>query len=250
MRSTLTLLAALPLAGCDLFRSAAIPTTCDDLPGKCGTVDTDPGPDDTYDTSPWDPPPPNTLGVVLCSLTGDEIWLRAVLPGGELAKEARFDASGLRPAAVAYDPGEDRLFLWDDGAEVLWLVSGGEVVSIGDTSSGDAVGQVYDMQLFEGALYLVSEAALWRWSPDADALDRLATTTTFHMLRGVFPAFADNLFLLDLGADDAPDLYRVTASTAESRLSFEDFDSETGRAVRGFLGPSSKPHVCSSVGAV
>jgi hypothetical protein len=250
MRSTLTLLAALPLTGCNLFRSAYIETTCEDLPGQCGTVDTEPGPDDTFDTAPWIPPPPSSLGVVLGSLVDGQIWLRALLPDGVIAKEAHFDASDLRTGPVEYDPVEDRLFLWDDAAATLWMIGGeGDVRSVGDVDA--AIGRVHDLQMFEGALYLVSDKAIWRWTPDADALERLATTSSFYLLCGIFPSSqAGSLSVVDLGADDAPDLYRVDPSSAASVLVYADFDSEPGRTASGFQGPSSKPHVCSSVGAI
>jgi hypothetical protein len=188
--------------------------------------------------------------VLLCSLADDGIWLRAVLSDGAIVREAHFPDADFRPGPVEYDPVEQRLFLWDDGAAVLWVIdAGGEVRSY--DAAGAAVGQIYDAQMFEGALYLASDTAVWRWAAGAGALERLATTTIFHALRGVFPSSqAGSLSVIDLGSDDAPDLYRIDPESAGSVLVYQNFDTEPGRVVRGFSGPEQQPHVCSGVGAI
>lgn len=252
MRPTLMLL-ALPLlaAGCNLFRSALIERTCEDLPGGCDGIDSEP-PDDTWDSGPWIPENPWTLGMVLLSIQDDELWLRAMDPVGEMWAEFRTASdAALRPGPVEYDPATNRLFFWDNAAQVLWVVADGVPATYGPVLTEDqVVGEMYDATFFEGALYLVSDTALWRFSEGTGLVEAMALGDPFQLLTSVFPAFVDNLYLLDQGGDGQPDLHRVTVSTVTDRLANEDFDETSGRAHRGFLGPENKPHVCSDVGAV
>jgi hypothetical protein len=251
MRSLMLIAPMLMLAGCNLFQSGLIAKTCEDLPGGCGGIDTQP-PDDT-DTTPWVPEDPYTKGMVVASTSGSELVVRVYDVQGEVVQSASFDSAELSVAGpVAYDPVQPRILQWDNGSQQLFVVADGSepVRVVADSSAGDELGWVYDSLLLDSALYLASATALWVYLPEASSITKLGSASGLVQVRSVFPAYADNLFLLNWNAGAQPDLYRLTISTAETRLSYEDFDDSLGRAYTGFQGPAVKPYVCSSVGGV
>jgi hypothetical protein len=239
------------LAGCNLFRSGRIGQTCEDLPGGCDGPDSEP-PDDTVDSAPYVPEPDSSLGVALASLSGGTLWVRALDAAGAVLQEASATVPDTwRAGPVAFDAENGRLLTFDNGSMELWTfdASGAESrMPLAEDVTG--VGTVYDMALVDGALFLVTDTVLWRLQPDAGAIEAFLAASGFRYVRGVFPASDDNLYVLDLGGDGQPDLFRVTISTVESRLSFEDYDDGQGRTGRGFRGVDNEPFVCSGVGAV
>jgi hypothetical protein len=252
MRSLKLIAPLLLLSGCNLFRSGLIPQTCEDLPGSCGTIDTEPG-DDTGDTAPWVPDDPRTLGVAVVSSSDAEVRIQAWDASGELLQSATLDPSEApSPGPVAYDPDQPRLLLWDNEAQVLIIAAdGSEPVRVAvDSTVTDGPGWIHDSILIDSVLYLVSDTAVWGHSPGDSAVQQLGSYSALAEVHSVFPAFEDNLFLLNWSNDGTPDLYRYTISTAESRLSYEDYDDSFGRSASGFQGPADKPHVCSDVGGV
>lgn len=240
------------LAGCNLFRSAEIPTTCEDLPGGCGGIDTEPQPDDTGDTAPYVYESPYTKGIALVTVGSDTVNLRAYGSDGELLTEAGLPLSDCGvPGPVAYDPAGPAFYLWDRGYELLWVwADGADPFSVKMENEEDASTAVQDLEVVDGVPYLVTPDGLWAYSAADQSLSKLGNNDAFYAVSSVFFAFEDNVFLLDHGADEQPDIWRFTLSTGESRLFFEDFDASPGRAAQGFLGAENSPWVCSTVGGV
>jgi hypothetical protein len=253
MRSLMLVAPLLLLSGCNLFRSGLIPQTCEDLPRGCdGTIDTQPI-DDTGDTAPWIPEDPATSGVVLVSKTDDGVQLRARSPSGELLASAEIAAAQAPdPGPVVYDPDTNRILMWDNEVKKLFvLVEGTEAVKVGADPGLDVdPGFATDALVVDTEYFLVAGDQLWSYPQDAEFLTALPSNSAISDIRSVFPAYEDNLFLLDWGSDGTPDLYRHTISTQESRLSYEDYDDSFGRSISGFRGPTEMPHVCSTVGGV
>jgi len=237
------------LAGCNLFQSGLITQTCEDLPAGCdGTIDTDPPTDDTDDTAPYIPDNPFTTGTVVASARDGELQMRVFDRDGELIQGASLSADAVA-GPVAYDPATSRLFLWDNGASQLFVIGAdGEPTQVPPSTTDGDVGMVFDAQVIETALYVSTANAVWVYQPDTSNLRKVGTVTGMVQVQSLFEAFDDNLFLLNWGSDDTPDLYRFTISTGESRLSYEAFDDSLGRSASGFQGPVAKPWVCSSVG--
>jgi hypothetical protein len=253
MRSLMLLAPVLSLAGCNLFQSGLIAKTCEDVPAGCAGIDTDPGTDDTDDTAPWIPDDPFTKGMVVASVVGAQVQVRVFDADRATIQEAGFALSALTMAGpVAYDPVQPRILQWDNGSQQLFVAAdGADTITVTvDTSEDAELGYVYDSVLIDSALYLVSATAVWSYLPDAGAITKLGSDSSLVQVRSVFPAFEDNLFLLNWNASNQPDLYRHTISSAETRLSYEDFDDSLGRSAAGFQGPDLKPYVCSSVGGV
>ncbi len=253
MRSLTIIASLLLLPGCNLFRSGQILQTCEDLPAGCDPViDTQPT-DDTGDTAPWFPEDPSTEGMVVVSKTDAEVLLRAFGVSGEpLASFSLAPNQAPGPGPVAYDPIQPRILMWDNSAGVLWVMAdGAEPTSVApDTSDSTELGWVYDTVLVDSMLYLVGATSVWSYEPGADSITRLGSASGVAQIQSVFQAFEENLFLLNWGHDDSPDLYRFTVTSSESRLSYEAYDDSLGRSASGFQGPSIKPYVCSSVGSV
>lgn len=253
MRSLMLLTPVLMLAGCNLFQSGTIAKTCEDLPAGCGGIDTDSPPDDTGDTGPWVPDNPYSQGMVVASVSGAQVQVRVFDTDRAIVQEAGFALSALTLAGpVAYDPVQPRILQWDNGSQQLFVAAEGSdnITVTVDTSEDAELGYVYDAVLIDSALYLVTATAVWSYLPDASAITKLGSAASLVQVRGVFPAFEDNLFLLNWNGTNQPDLYRFTISSAETRLSYEDFDDSLGRSASGFQGPDLKPYVCSSVGGV
>jgi hypothetical protein len=253
MRSLMLLAPTLLLAGCNLFRSGFIEQTCEDLPGGCGGIDTELPPDDTGDSDPYVPVSPYSLGVATAFVGADGVHLTAVDEERRLLQEGLIGAEhSVAPGPVAYDPLTQLLMVWDNASDSLWVVdAAGDLSQIPpDTAVGSEVGYVTDAALVDGSLYLVSGSGLWLYAPGATSVTLVEASSEGSLLHSVFFAFADNLFLLDWGADGEPDLYRYTISEGSSRVSYEDFDDSLGRSSWGFQGASALPYVCSSVGGV
>ncbi len=251
MRPTPALIAPLLLlAGCNLFRSADIPTTCEDLPGGCGGIDTHP-PDDTDDTAPWVPDNEFGMGMALATIAGDTVKVRAWGPDGVLLTEGGMPLDDIGEAGpVAYDPAGPDFYVWDHSGHRLWIWEGGNDPFSASLSEGSDATNVRDLVVMDGTPYLVTANAIWSYNSAEQSIDELGSNDSLYSVSSVFVAYEDNLFLLDGSADEQPDLYRFTVSSAESRLSYEDFDDGLGRASQGFKGPESKPYVCSPVGGM
>ncbi len=253
MRSLMLVAPLLLMSGCNLFRSGLIDKTCEDLPLGCGgIIDTQPT-DDTGDSDPWVPENPYTTGMALAVASDGEIQLRVIDAQGQQIQGASLDSSEVSAAGpVAYDPIQPRVMLWDNGGQTLFVVAdGAQPVRVTvDTSEAAELGWVNDAVVVDSVLYLVSATAIWSFLPGDSAIHKLGSAVGLTQIQGVFPAYDDNLFLLNWGSDDAPDLYRYTISTAENRLSYEAFDDSLGRVAAGFQGPAAKPHVCSGVGGL
>lgn len=253
MRSLKLVAPLLLMSGCNLFRSGHIEQTCEDLPRGCGgTIDTQPT-DDTGDSAPWVPDDPSTVGMALVSIVGDQVQLRVFDPAGALIQESVLGASEApSPGPVAYDPIQPRIMLWDNSSQVLFVAAdGSDPTSVTvDTTEEAELGWVYDTVVVGSVLYLVTATSVWTYLPEDTAIHKLGSATSLAQIQSVFPAFDDNLFLLNWSADATPDLFRFTISTSESRLSYESFDDSLGRSSSGFQGPAAKPHVCSGVGGV
>ncbi|MCP4224336.1 MAG: hypothetical protein GY773_13420, partial [Actinomycetia bacterium] len=178
-----------------------------------------------------------------------ELQLRVFDADGQLIQGASLDASAVTGAGpVVYDPDLPRIMLFDNGGGVLFVVADGSDPT--RVTASAEVGWVYDMTVVDSVLYLVSANAIWAYQPGNDTLDLLGSVSGLGRIQSVFPAYDDNLFMLNWASDDTPDLYRFTISTSESRLSYEGYDDGVGRSASGFHGPSAKPYVCSSVGGV
>ncbi len=253
MRTLMLIAPALLLTGCNLFKSGLIEQTCEDLPDGCGGIDTQPG-DDTGDTAPWVPENPYSLGLVLGVKQGAQLALYAFDAERNGLLDAAIAVSQVdQPGPVAYDPEQPRLMLVDNGNQQLLVATEGgsfEPVPMQAVAVGEDA-KVNGLLMVDSGLYLSTTTTVLAYQPGDSQVARLASPSGVSSIQGLFPAYEDNLFLLNWGQiDNQPDLYRFTISTTESRLSYEDFDDNLGRAVSGFVGPQAKPFVCSQLGGV
>lgn len=246
MKRSLSLVMILPVvAGCHLFSSGTIATTCEDLEGGC---DPDSGPEDT---GSFVPDSPYGSWFVSGSGTANEIQVRVVDPDLDVVVEASTDPSR-EPGPVAWDEVEERAFYYDNATRFLHvLCRGADRVIQGEAPDSGATSLVIvDLHVIEGTLYALAPTALYQADLEAEAFVTVVGAGGFQDARSVFPAPGEHAYVLDAGGPEGlPDLWRVDLGAHSASLMFQNFDDGQGRAHAGFLGEEDMPWVCSSLGA-
>lgn len=231
------------LAGCHLFSFPSIDKTCEDFQACPGQLDTT----ETQETA--EPGPVFSLGVVVGAEQDGGVVLTAHAADGSVLAEVTgaLAATGDVPGAVAYDP-DNALFYVAD--ETTWSL----VVLGVDGSSRilSAAAQPTDIYVEGGKAYVATTGALYRYDPSVGELDgTLLGTASFAQLDSVFPAYTDNVFLVDLGGTGGvPSLYRGSLVDGTSALVYETYDDGQSRSQDGFQGPEQMPYTCSLAAGV
>ncbi len=242
-RSTPLLVLLPALAGCHLFSSGTIGTTCEDLPGGC-----------SGDTAPDDTAPPGPYAThFIVGVTGQGAVTIRVLDGDEnVLVEASTDDSR-DPGPVAKDEAEERLFYYDNATRFLHVLALGadRVIQGAAPDSGASYIVVVDLEYHDGQLYALAPSALYRVDFETDTFATVVWEGSFFEARSVFSTPDGDLFVLDRGGTGGlPDLWRVDPGSGGITTPSPDFDDGQGRCAGGFLGPADQPWVCSRLGGV
>jgi hypothetical protein len=232
------------LAGCHLFSSGTIGTTCEDVGAGC----TDTGQEDT---APFVPPNPYTTRFVVGVNREVAITVRVVDAAEGVVLEASTDASH-DPGPVAFDDAGSRLFYYDNATRFLHVLANGTDSPVMGYAPDIGVTSIVavDLEAMDGQLYLLAPDALYRLDTANSSFVTVAYPGSFLDARSVFPTPDGQANVLDRGEMGGyPDLWRVDLSSGGTTYAFTNFDDGQGRASHGFLGPDDAPWVCSVLGA-
>jgi len=232
------------LAGCHLFASGTIGTTCEDLEGGC------PG-----DTGPIDTSPVGgdyTVRSVLGARGAGGVSVRAIGPEGDVLLSVATDDSP-SPGPVAWDEPGGRIFYYDNAASVLHVLqpSAGAVIDGYAPDTGAERIQAVDVAYVDSRLYVLAPTALYRVDIEGRTFGTLVPEGLILDGRSMVPSPDGAIWVLDLGGvGGLPDLWRVDLGSGDAVQALSDFDDGQGRAHAGFLGPGNTGWVCSALGSM
>ena len=227
------------IGGCHLFAFPVIDKTCEDL---AACPDGDPHTGETHESG--DPGLGLSMGVVVGSVQDGALVLYVFDDMGDLLHQVNgaLGADGV-PGPVAYDTRNRVTYVGErtEGALVVFHEDGAsQTVTLGAEPT--------DIYVQDGLAFVATRTALFRYDPGDGSLDgSVLGSTPFGHLDAVFPAYADNLYLLDLGGEDGrPDLYRGALTDGTVTLVYQAYDDGQSRSQDGFLGPEQMPFICSA----
>ena len=241
------LLAALLLTGCQLFKSAAIDVSCDEL-ADCvpAEADTDTDTDADSDTDTDTEPPFTAADGLLVSSASATRGILSFLAAPELEVELEVDADASFAGPTT----------WSTPTARAWLATADTLIEIDPET--DAVRtwplgiDLVDISASEEGLWLADSTMVYSFDPDLGQALPIAEESWWTEITRLEPDPDGGIWILDGGSTtDFPDLLRYDPSNGALGAIWEDFDASMTHSEGGlFAGPSGDPCVCAANGDI